>query len=65
MTPLDSTAIDALLIVFILFLLLLLLLLLFLISIFIVMASLKFIRLPRVIFSSQQRLNRPAVNVVQ
>ena len=61
MTPLDSTAIDALLIVFIL----LLLLLLFLISIFIVMASLKFIRLLRVIFSSQQRLNRPAVNAVQ
>ena len=27
--------------------------------------SLKFIRLLRVIFSSQQRLNRPAVNAVQ
>ena len=27
--------------------------------------SLKFIRLLRVVFSSQQRLNRPAVNAVQ
>ena len=27
--------------------------------------SLKFIRLPRVVFSSQQRLNRRAVNAVQ
>ena len=28
-------------------------------------SSLKFIRLLRVVFSSQQRLNRPAVNAVQ